>query len=207
MSEVFLDRLCSRFEIETEWLLVASADALTAIALHDRNERSFRLTGEMAVVRLHDSWARFCRRLIVMSAGGKPWTGSRLRLRLAPGIRKPGDVIPLLLATYKSPAHEPKWYDSAACIGAAKRLKIQNLSTVSGAIGSVPSPADELRRVRNFFVHRGREAAIQVRTCPSLSSVPRLDLESLAGGKVYPGTTRMEQWVNQLRLIAVAAIQ
>jgi hypothetical protein len=142
-----------------------------------------------------------------MSAGCEPYTGSHIRLGLAPGITKPGDVIPTLLSTYRRIRYEPKWYDAVACVDAANRLRIQNLPMVAAAIGSVSSPSEELRLIRNFFVHRGENTATNVRRYPPLSHISHLDLESLAGDKIYPGITRMEQWGSGLRLIAIAAIQ
>lgn len=207
MSNTTLRQLYYKFYMETEWLMYSCNGSLVGIALHNMNESLFRLGGEMSVVRLHDAWARFSRQLIIMSAACEPYTYSGIKLGRAPGIRNTTDVIPKLLSTYQKAKYEPKWYDAVGCIDAANRLKIQNLHTISSSFGSVSSPSEELRRVRNYFVHRGKNTAALVRKHPSLAHISCLKLESIVGDRVYPGISRMEYWVNGLRLIAMAAIQ
>lgn len=206
MKNASLVDLYHRFYVETDWLLNDCAHSLTVVYLHDENERTFRLSGEMAIVRLHDAWSRFCRRLIIMSAGYEPYTRSGVKLRLAPGIKKPADVIPVLLSKYKKARYEPKWYNAIDCCSAANQLLIQNRSTIIAALGATSSPSNEVRLVRNFFAHRGKDTADLLRSHLSSVGTSSICLEDLAGEIISPGIMRVEHWVNDLRLIAEAAI-
>jgi len=196
-----------RFLAETAWLLTAFDAALAGLkAAHPLGELH-RLSGEMAVIRLYDAWGRFCRELVISSAGGRPFTASGVRLACPPGIRDRPDVIPLLLSSYRRRIHEPKWAVSLDCLVAARRIGIANLATVTAAIGSTNSPAEDLRRVRNFFAHRGKWSADEVRLNCTFPVGSQLTLEALVGQLVPPGITRMESWVDDLRTVAGAAIQ
>jgi hypothetical protein len=118
----------------------------------------------MAVVRLHDSWTRFCRELIVLSAYGNTVTFSGNQISKSnPLITDLASVIPLLMSSlYRKPQwSEPRWGTARDCIDAATRLGIQNLSTVAAAIGAANSPGNELRIIRNFYAHRKKETSIK----------------------------------------------
>jgi len=197
-----------RFLAETAWLLTAFDAGLAGLGSAHALGELHRLSGEMAVVRLHDAWGRFCRELIISSAGCRPFTASGVRLVCPPGIRGRPDVIPFLLNSYNKPrTYEPKWAVSHDCLDAAQRIGIANFATVTAAIGSTNSPVEDLRRVRNFFAHRGKWSADEVRSRFSFPVGSPLTLEALAGQLVPPGITRMESWVNGLRTVAGAAIQ
>ena len=196
-----------RFLAETAWLLTAFDARLAGLNAAHPLGQLHRLGGEMAVIRLHDAWGRFCRELIISSAGCRPFTASGVRLAVPPGIRGRRDVIPFLLSTYRQRTYEPKWAVSGDCLSAAQRIGIANLATVVAAIGSTNSPAEDLRRVRNFFAHRGKWSADQVRFNCTFSVGSQLTLEALVGQLVPPGITRMEAWVIDLRIVADAAVQ
>lgn len=164
------------------------------------------LTADMAIVRLHDAWARYCRELVVSSAGERPTTASGIRLPLAPGIRCRRDVIPTLLATFRGPRYEPKWARAQKAIDAATRLHVANVQQIAAALGASNSPAEELRVVRNFLAHRGVDTARQVRAL-SVYSTRKLNWRLLAADHVGPGVTRFEDWVIRLEALAEAAIQ
>ena len=196
-----------RFLVETAWLLTAFDGGLAGLAAPHPLGQLHRLCGEMAVVRLHDAWGRFCRELIVSSAGCRPFTASGVRLARPSAIQGRSDVIPFLLSTYKNRVYEPRWAVSHDCLDAAQRIGIANLATVMAAIGSTNSPAEDLRRVRNFFAHRGKWSADEVRFKCTFYAGSQLTLEGLIGQLVAPGITRMESWVDDLRTVAGAAIQ
>lgn len=150
------------FLTETEWILDSFNVALFGLTL-TAGHHSHRLVCEMAVLRLHDAWARFCRELVVLSAGCKPYTATGSWLALAPGITCRKDVIPKLLSTYNKTKYEPSWSTAAKCLDAAQRLATPNLSTVTAAVGATNSPAEELRNVRNFYAHRWQDTALKVK--------------------------------------------
>jgi hypothetical protein len=115
-------------------------------------------------------------------------------------------VIPVLLSRYKKRRYEPKWANASECIDAAQRLSISNLATVAAALGATNSPADSIRRVRNFYAHRGSEAAQEAATT-GLFSNPRHPVVFELGSYRPGGWTVLESWVSDLVNIGTAAIQ
>jgi hypothetical protein len=207
MRAYYLESAYKRFAKEADWL-AAEFEAAIQIVRFQKVNRFARLTAEMAVVRLHDSWARFTRELIVLSAGAKPFTASGIRLSLAPGVKRIEDVIPQLLRSYRQPRnYEPTWAQPSKAIDAARRLAIQNLTTVTAAIGATNLPAEEIRPLRNFLVHRGKNSATMVKHHPTYSGLQRLCIEDTAGAYVPSGATRFEAWILNFKSVALAAIQ
>ena len=161
----------------------------------------------MAVIQLHDAWARFCREIVILSAGCRPVTAAGNRLSRVAGVSGRRDVIPRLLDTYTKRRFEPRWGDSGEAIDAARRLAIQNAGTFAAALGAANSTAEEVRRIRNFFTHRSERAARAVRTHPNHGLTASLDVLALAGTLVTPGIMRMHSWINNLHAVAEAAVQ
>lgn len=161
------------------------------------------LARELCAIRLLDAWARFCRELVVWSASRRPVTGSGRALPLAPGITGPQQVVPTLLASYAKKKYEPRWHDAGECIDAAKRLGLANLSTISLALGVTPSPADDLRAVRNFAAHRCYDTADKLqRLLKSLGLPKNATPEQVLQQPVSGGSCAFVTWLYQLRLIA-----
>jgi hypothetical protein len=166
---------------------------------------------EMCVIRLYDSWSRFCRSLIIASAADRPATLGGVRLGRAPGISHRQDVLPTLRATFprgKVPWWEPHWGIALDAIDAAQRLRVVNFPQISAAFGVVGSPADDLRRTRNFFAHRSEGTMAWVTNMMAsygLGATARA--RDLIRQLVPPGVTVFEQWVHRLRAIARTACQ
>lgn len=191
---------------ESEQILNAFRYADVNINRNWDREYSFRFCQEMSIIRLHDAWGRFCRELIVLSAGGKPFTSNGVRLPRAPGIKRTTDVIPTLISTYRNRTYEPRWAVASECIDAAKRLKVANELDIAGAVGANTSPIDEIRLVRNFLAHRNRQSAELIRRQHWYRLGTKLDVGNLAARKTTGGLTLMEIWILRLRLVGAAAI-
>ncbi len=194
-----------KLRLETEWLHYEFAKASS-----DPNSRRSQLTCEMSVIRLYDSWARFCRAAVIISAYGKTETlsGTLLTASSLPSITSRAQVIPTLLSTFKKKKHlyEPDWDRADQCIDAGRRLVIQNLSTMAAALGAVNSPADEIRHVRNFYAHRRQDScanALSTNCFPVLRRPVVFRLNDYTTG----GTTVIASWIQRLLAIAVAAVQ
>lgn len=175
-------------------------------AASQAKSRQSQLSCEMVVIRMHDAWARFCREMVILSAYGNTITlaGSALPSS-RPDIGDPGSVIPILLSLKKS-KREPRWASATACIDAAQKLSIKNLTTVAAALGAANSPAEALRHSRNFYAHRGRDtSALALGTaCFGHSLRPDVyDLNAYTAG----GVTILESWVKGFDAVAVAALQ
>ncbi len=203
MRRTAFENILRKFTWEAEWLreefsrFGASTD-----------HRQGHFAGELVVIRLHDSWARFCRELIVLSAYGRTETLGGIRLSTSlPTIKSRGDVVPVLMSLSGGRLNEPKWYASDQCIRAAQRLNIQNLTTVSAALGAVNSPANYLREVRNFYAHRKKQTAEQaIRSGNFTGRHPRTRVFQL-NNYTPGGRTVLESWTDDLIAVATAALQ
>ncbi|MGA2749401.1 MAG: hypothetical protein ABSG59_11550 [Verrucomicrobiota bacterium] len=192
--------------METAWLLQEFGQALQKFRNGEFTERTLSLTSEMATIRLHDSWARFCREVVVSSAADEPFTGKGMRLPKAPGIRCRGDVIPLIIKSMHL-RFEPRWATASQTVQAAAILRIVNLPTVSAALGAANSPAEELRHVRNFFAHRAENTASEIKRQHFFFAGMRMEVIDLLAAAVHGGVSRFESWVLGLRVVGVASIQ
>lgn len=165
--------------------------------------------GEMAVIRLYDAWSRFCRNLVSVSAAGRPYTASNVRLSRAPGIRRPSDILPVLQRALRlRSSQEPRWGIAWQLIRCVNCLRIHNRREVSAAVGYKLSPANEVRILRNFFAHRSGQTAAEVKSCPAFNtSGPQLTVEKLAGQITTSGISLFDLWIVRFRNMAEAAIQ
>jgi hypothetical protein len=189
-----------RLRKELSWLQLDFCQLISG-----SRDRHKRLACEMIVVRMHDSWARFCRELIILSAYGRTTTLSGTFITPChSSINRCSMVIPHVRTLFSRQNWEPRWADSTACINAARRLQISNVSTVSAALSAIDSPAEKMRRVRNFYAHR-KHGTAQEALATNLFSRPFdvLDLAAYTTGNVRI----IESWASSLVLVAVAASQ
>lgn len=192
-----------KLRLETGWLQGEFAKASA-----DPDSRRSQLTCEMSIIRLYDSWARFCREAVIISAYGKTTTlsGTNLKSSSLPAITSRSQVIPVLIATYKKRLHEPDWERVDQFVDAGQRLALQNLSTLAAAFGATNSPADEIRHVRNFYAHRRQGScanALATNHFPLLHRPIVFRLNEYRTG----GSTVLESWIQRLLAVAVAAVQ
>lgn len=170
-----------------------------------------QITKEMCIIRLQDAWGRFCRELILSSAGSRAKTSSGIRLPRSPGVNRYGDVIPALLSTYKRRRSEPAWHSPGECLDAAERLKISNYDTVQNGLQSSfdgLAPTAQLRYVRNYIAYRNSDTARDIAVVAQdlfISPVPRAF--ELASAMVSSGVTLFALWVVRLRVMAQLSIQ
>jgi hypothetical protein len=192
-----------RLRTEVTWLQREFIHA----AVPPSGDHDKQLACEMSVIRLHDAWARFCRELIILSAFGHTTTLGGVQLKPShSAISGRHSVVPVLLSTYKRKKTEPRWADAAECIDAAYRLSIMNLSTVAAALGATNSPADEIRRIRNFYAHRKQETAHRAIATNLFSTNSRpasFELARYTNG----GYRVIESWTRGLLIVATAAAQ
>ncbi len=191
-----------KFKMETIWL---HSEFMEMSAKPD--ERYAQLACEMVVIRLHDAWTRFCREVVVLSALGNITTIGGTTLTPVPGITDRSSFFPVLRKKYPYRlSFEPKWGTAIQCIDAAARLSLGNRSTIAAAIGAVNSPAESIRKVRNYYAHRRRQTAQQAGSTglfhrPLHPTV--YDLTAYRSG----GSMVIESWVADLLLIATQTIQ
>lgn len=165
-----------------------------------------RYVCEMCVIRLLDSWSRFNREVIILSAGARALTRGGTQLGLAPNVSGRYDVLKVLAATYhKPPRYEPRWAIAAQSIDVAQRLQIQNFGMYAAAVGASNSPADELRYVRNFMAHRTEEARRCLTQHPVFGAMRNYSVEQTAGMFMSGGVSRFVVWTQGLNAVAQAA--
>jgi len=190
-----------RLKVETGWLQEEFLQAVNA-----GNVRQSQLAAEMAIIRLHDAWARFCRELVILSAFGRTTTLSGVPIPPCHNsIKRCDNVIPVLLARGRY-RFEPRWADATACIKAAQSLAVANGFTISAALAASNSPAEDIRRARNFYAHRMKATARESGDTNLFLSRARLHVFDLAA--YTSGSVRViESWVTNLNLVAIAAAQ
>lgn len=165
---------------------------------------------EAAAILLQDQWNSFCRDLIIGSWRGGVTTMGGVNLPSRTGPTGEAVALTALRATYtgkqkKSGNWEPKWFDALAAIDAARRLAVPNFNSVVAGIGITPSPLDELRAVRNYFAHRGRETV--TRLAPFVpAGVSDAAVHALITGTTLGGAMVLERWASELDTMARAAV-
>lgn len=191
---------------ESRWLLSEFDRELQNFSTGKIAPASFSLLPEMATLRLHDEWARFCREVILSSATDRPFTANGVRLAKPAGINGRADAV---AASIRSTGgkYEPKWATASNSIKAAKTIAVSNLATISAALGAANSPAEDLRHVRNFFAHRAQDTADKVRALGFFVAGTKLNAAGLLASTVPGGASRFEAWIRGLGVVASAAIQ
>ncbi|MCW2065054.1 UNVERIFIED_ORG: hypothetical protein M2420_000373 [Stenotrophomonas maltophilia] len=189
------------FKLETEWLAREYERAAAAGV-----DRASQLACEMAIVRLHDSWARCCRNIVLRSACGCRTLGGA-RVPAAVGVTNEAEALAKYFASFRRVRlpQEPKWHSARDAIDAAQRIDIRNRTAVVAALSSSNSPAEAMRKVRNYYAHRTRDTvakAMGTGFFPSLSVPSVFNLNELGAG----GETILRAWIRELRLMADAAM-
>lgn len=207
MGKLSLEKPYARFLKETAWLLAEFDWSVREVRFAPVPTRQARLAAEMCVMRLDDAWARFCRELVILSAGCAPLTVAGLRVPRAAGISARREVIPRLFAISRGFNREPDWGTTDKCLDAARRLQIVNFSTIAAALGATVSPAHDVRQFRNFLAHRYIGTVDRIKQRAYYQSALRIQIDQLPMQLVPPGVTLMENWITRFRLVAAAAIQ
>jgi hypothetical protein len=197
----------NRFLKSSAWLLTEFNRDVAALRSGGLTTKSFGLRPEMATLRLHDDWARFCREIILASAVNEPKTINDIVVPRALGVSTRDDAKNVAIRSTHLGRYEPKWATASEAIRAAVQLRLSNLGVITAALGAVNSPAEDFRHVRNFFAHRAENTAAKVRALSFYSPGMDLNAEILLAQNVPGGITRFESWVIGLRTIALAAIQ
>ena len=172
--------------------------------------RAHLLARENATIQLQDQWSSFCRDVVLMSWRGNVSTLAGRTLLARRGSSSESAALSALRSTFtgrlKKPRNwEPKWFDPAETIDAARRLGVPNFAEIAAGVGITPSPLDELRAVRNYFAHRGSLSSSRLAPflkVPVNSAMAHRHLTSLTLG----GATTFERWATELDAMARVAV-
>lgn len=157
---------------------------------------------EICVIRLYCSWQNYCRQLVLISAYGEPLslTGAQVPRVLASEAAAIKTVKDYSRKT-TGRAYEPNWADANKCMKAAQHLGIANFSRVAAAIGSTPSPAEDLRAIRDYYAHRNDETLRKVLPLPHLGGRNIIDLPDILRQPTRAGVSLFEDWILTLSII------
>lgn len=162
-----------------------------------------RRQAEHITFQLQNSWEIYVRNFVLSSATGYAIDSSgRLPSSVPYNFRSREAARAFLLQMARS-RYEPKWYRPDDAIRAAQRLRIANLTNFAAAIGSTPWPLEHLRLTRNFFAHRSRSSALELRALNWFSPDDIISLETT----VMPfesGVRRFDGWCASMKLVARA---
>lgn len=167
---------------------------------------SSRRQAEHITFQLQNAWEMYVRNFILLSATGYAiGSAGPLPASVPYGYRSKEAVRALLL---QQPGYrfEPNWYRPADAIKAATRLGIPNLPNVAAAIGSTPWPLENLRLTRNFFAHRSRSAALELRALNWFSAGDSISVENTLMPFDVGGVRRFDSWCVSMRLIGRAML-
>lgn len=165
------------------------------------SERAF------AVISLYADWEEFSRRLLYSSAVTRPTTATGQRLNRAPNVKTYRDVLQVLSGKKRITSNHIVIHLGLPekMVDACKKLDVENTQTITGAILSMDSPADNLRQVRNFLAHQNGSTATQVNSLKN-----RLQTEDAIlwmEDKQLGGGSRFDHWAHGLVQIARASTQ
>ena len=147
-----------------------------------------------ALIRLNDSWSKFSRRLLVASALGLAgFTGKHPK---APNIADEGSAMAAL--GIGVPWREDwAWHVAGTFLGAARKLKVTNITTLNGSMGATPNPSEAVRFIRNFFAHRNPDTYRRAMTVCGGSRPVDFCFTEYERGRL-----KILVWLEDLRIIA-----
>jgi len=160
-------------------------------------------------VRIHDAWARSCRKLILLSAQGGITTLGGISLPRSSQVASHQSPLDALKPMYPNRHFwEPKWFDTGKAIEAAQKLQIANFPTVSAGLGSSGHAPDELRACRNYIAHRNQVSNDELDGARAHWGLPSSSTaEQLMNTAVTGGAPLFELWWRDLLLRFTAAVQ
>jgi hypothetical protein len=163
----------------------------------------------MVVLRLHDSWSRFTREVVLLSACDSPTTLAGATVAPATGMLTRATVLLTLQTKWsthpKWATWEPHWYDVNDAVKASRLAGLSNHATVSAGLGAADNPEQDVRVVRNFLAHRGDATAAKVAALAATFKIAgRMDADRLVHTIVGPGQTLLDKWIMDFRRVAQA---
>lgn len=197
-----LNALVTQLERRVDALEAEMAPLLAApLSMPDRRQ------AEHITFQLQNAWEMYVRNFILSSATGHAVDAAGQVQASAPyGFRSREAVRALLMLRQTGNRFEPKWYRPIEAINAATRLRIHNLPKVAAAIGSTPWPLEHLRLTRNFFAHRSRSSALELRALNWFSPSDAISVETTLMPFEAGGVRRFDGWCANMKLIARAML-
>lgn len=165
-----------------------------------------RRRAEYATFQLQNLWELYVRNFILLSATGKAASVTGPLPPSVPRNYRSREAACHYLLRQTRNRYEPKWYRPLEAIRAATALHISNLGQVSGAIGSTPWPLDDLRLTRNFFAHRSKNSALELRELGWFGPNDVISVETTLTPFGVGGVRRFDSWCASIKVVSKAML-
>lgn len=164
-----------------------------------------RRQAEHITFQLQNVWEQFVRNFILVSATGAAQGSSGPVSSSVPYNFRSREAAGHYLLQITRERFEPKWYRPLDAIKAGRRLGIGNLSNISAAIGSTPWPLEDLRLIRNFFAHRSKSSALEIRALAWFTG-DEISVETTVVPYAVGGVRRFESWCAAMKAVSRAMV-
>lgn len=196
-----LTSLAAQLELRVDALSAEIAPILAAPI-----DTAGRRQAEHITFQLQNAWEIYVRNFILTSATGKAvGVAGQIPPCVPPAFRSREAACHYLLRRTRQ-QWEPKWYRPANAIAAAASLQIANLGNVSAAIGSTPWPLEDLRLTRNFFAHRSRSSALELRALNWFGPGDTIEVETTLLPFGPGGVRRFDGWCAAMKVVSRAML-
>lgn len=165
-----------------------------------------RRQAEHITFQLQNAWEIYVRNFILLSATGQAISAAGLVPPCVPRPYRTREAAGHFLLQLTGNRFEPKWYRPADAIRAATRLGIANLANVAAAIGSTPWPLEDLRLTRNFFAHRSRSSALELRALNWFGPGDAIKVETTLFPFAAGGVRRFDSWCAAMKVVSRAML-
>lgn len=164
-----------------------------------------RRQAEHITYQLQNAWEIFVRDFVLTSATGRASGNAGPIPASVPRTHRSREAACHLLLP-RPTSLEPKWHIPKEAIRAAQSLGIANLSNVSAAIGSTPWLLNDLRLTRNFFAHRSRSAALELRALNWFGPHEAISIETTLMPFGTGGVRRFDAWCASMKNVSQAML-
>ena len=165
-----------------------------------------RRQAEHITFQLQNAWEMYVRNFILSSATGRAFGIGGNVPASVPRAYRTREAASHYLLQLTGDRFEPKWYHPIEAIKAAKKLNIANIGNVAAAIGSTPWPLENLRLTRNFFAHRSRSSALQLRALHWFGPGDVIEVETTLIPFDVGGVRRFDSWCAAMKIVGRAML-
>lgn len=197
-----LGGLAAQLERRVDDLHAEMAPLMAGVALDPVQRRQ----AEHITFQLQNAWEMYVRNFILLSATGRASALGGPVPASVPRAYRNREAVSHYLLQLTRQRFEPKWYRPADAINAARRLNIANVANVAAAIGSTPWPLENLRLTRNFFAHRSRSSALELRALNWFGPDDTIEVETTVFPFDAGGVRRFDAWCSAMKVVSRAML-
>lgn len=165
-----------------------------------------RRQAEHIIFQLQNAWELYVRNFILLSATGRASGLAGPLPASVPRAYRNREAVCHYLLQVTPRRFEPKWYRPNDAINAARQLNVANFANVAAAIGSTPWPLEKLRLTRNFFAHRSRSSALELRALNWFGPSDTIEVETTVFPFDVGGVRRFDAWCAAMKAVGRAML-